>query len=496
MEENLNVVTEKKSLKKKFNKKMVWIIVGAVVIILVIVGLVASNQAKKASALVYQTEPIQKGDLVALVGATGTVRANQTAYLDWLTTGRIEKINYQVGQEVTAGEVMASLAQTSLPQEVVIASSELISAQQSLDDLKNSESNHSTAELTLAQAQRDYNTALGNYWQRNKTQGSDNLITVNEAKLQIMDNNIVDLKNNYDNMVELPSNDSKKALALQNLTQAQIDRDTLKKLLEYYKAMPSSLDIDLLKSKLDVAKATLEDAQRQYNLVKAGNNPDDDTAALAKVTSLQATVSMGSLTSPFAGTVTELYSMVGDLVSGGTNTFRIDDLSRLLVDVEVPEVDINSIKVGQTATLTFDAIANQVYSAKVIEVARVGDTISGVVNFKVTLQILNPDAQVLPGMTAAVNITVTQLKDVLIVANRAVRTVNSQHVIYLLRNGVATGATIELGASSDTTSQILSGDVKEGDLVIMNPPSSLVNIMRSQSQSSSQSSSSTSTSGQ
>ena len=496
MEENLNVVTEKKSLKKKFNKKMVWIIVGAVVIILVIVGLVASNQAKKASALVYQTEPIQKGDLVALVGATGTVRANQTAYLDWLTTGRIEKINYQVGQEVTAGEVMASLAQTSLPQEVVIASSELISAQQSLDDLKNSESNHSTAELTLAQAQRDYNTALGNYWQRNKTQGSDNLITVNEAKLQIMDNNIVDLKNNYDNMVELPSNDSKKALALQNLTQAQIDRDTLKKLLDYYKAMPSSLDIDLLKSKLDVAKATLEDAQRQYNLVKAGNNPDDVTAALAKVTSLQATVSMGSLTSPFAGTVTELNSMVGDLVSVGTNTFRIDDLSRLLVDVEVPEVDINSIKVGQTATLTFDAIANQVYSAKVIEVARVGDTISGVVNFKVTLQILNPDAQVLPGMTAAVNITVTQLKDVLIVANRAVRTVNSQHVIYLLRNGVATGATIELGASSDTTSQILSGDVKEGDLVIMNPPSSLVNIMRSQSQSSSQSSSSTSTSGQ
>ena len=149
------------------------------------------------------------------------------------------------------------------------------------------------------------------------------------------------------------------------------------------------------------------------------------------------------------------------------------------MDVQVPEGDINSIKVGQSAVLTFDAIANQEYSGKVVSVARVGDDANGVVNFKVTLQLLNPDDQVLPGMTAAVNITVTQLDDVLSVPNRAVRTVNGSTVIYLLKNGQVVSVPVELGAASDTNTQILSGDVQAGDTLILNPPSSLINLMQS-----------------
>jgi HlyD family secretion protein len=171
--------------------------------------------------------------------------------------------------------------------------------------------------------------------------------------------------------------------------------------------------------------------------------------------------------------------MVGDLVSAGTTSFRIDDLNKLLVDVDVPEVDINSIKVGQPAVLTFDAISNKEYSSKVIEVGSVGEGTTGVVNFKVTMQILNPDEQVKPGMTAAVSITVTQLKDVLTVPNRAVRTVNNQTVVYVLRGGIPMPVTIELGASSDSRSEIVSGDLKEGDQVVLNPPTNMIGLMQS-----------------
>jgi HlyD family secretion protein len=465
--------------KKKGSKKTLWIILGAVLIVVIIVVLYLANQAKKASALTYQTEPITKGQLVAVVGATGTVRSNQTAELIWQTSGRIEKINFQVGDQVAAGETMANLAATTLPQTVILASADLVNAQQSLDDLKDSTTSLSNAELNLAQAQRAYNSALSSYLQKNTAQGTADLITVTEAKLQIMDNNIVDMQKNYDNMAELPNNDSKKALALQNLTQAQIDRGNMKKLLDYYKALPNSLDVDILKGKLDVAKSNLDEAQRQYDQVKTGVNQNDLIAAEAKVNADQATVNMGSIAAPFSGTVTELDSMVGDLVNAGTVSFRIDDLSELLVDVEIPEADINSIKVGQTASLTFDAIANGQYSGKVIQVAHVGDTIAGVVNFKVTLQLLNPDAQVLPGMTAAVNVTVTNLDGVLTVPNRAVRTENNQLVIYVLRNGQVVRVPIVLGAASDTSSEIASGDVQVGDQVILNPPSSLISLMQS-----------------
>ena len=77
-------------------------------------------------------------------------------------------------------------------------------------------------------------------------------------------------------------------------------------------------------------------------------------------------------------------------------------------------------------------------------------------------------------MTAAVNIVVSQIENVLIVPNRAVRSVNQNLVVYILKNNVPTPVTITIGASSDTDSQILTGDVKEGDLIVLNPPSTFL----------------------
>src|SRR5690606_4543795 len=145
------------------------------------------------------------------------------------------------------------------------------------------------------------------------------------------------------------------------------------------------------------------------------------------------TLKLARLEAPFNGTVTEVRSKVGDQVTPGTVSFRIDDLSRLLVDVQVPEVDINRIQVGQSARLTFDAIPGQEYMGKVVEVGRVGTPVGGVVNFTVTLELSNADEQVKPGMTAAVTILVQQLEDVLLVPNRAVRLREGQRVVYVLR---------------------------------------------------------------
>jgi HlyD family secretion protein len=201
MEENQAATT--KTPKKKMNRRVLWIIIGAVVIVAIIVIAALSNRAKAASTQTYQTQTITKGELVAVVGGTGTVRSNQSANLIWQTTGRIDKINYQVGDTVAAGETLASLAEDSLPQSVILASGDLVNAQQSLKDLQSSTVSLSNAELTLAQARHDYNLALGNYWQRDQTQGSGNLITITATKLQIIDNNIVDLKKAYDNMTEV-----------------------------------------------------------------------------------------------------------------------------------------------------------------------------------------------------------------------------------------------------------------------------------------------------
>jgi HlyD family secretion protein len=72
-------------------------------------------------------------------------------------------------------------------------------------------------------------------------------------------------------------------------------------------------------------------------------------------------------------------------------------------------------------------------------------------------------------MTAAVTVTVSELSDVLLVPNRAVRSLDEDRVVYVLRSGASVPVQVRLGRSSDTFSQVLEGDLKEGDLIVLNP---------------------------
>jgi multidrug efflux pump subunit AcrA (membrane-fusion protein) len=95
-------------------------------------------------------------------------------------------------------------------------------------------------------------------------------------------------------------------------------------------------------------------------------------------------------------------------------------------------LDIPSIKVGQEATITFDAIVDKEYHGKVTQVGMVGSVAQGVVNYPVIVQVTDADASILPNMTAAVNVIVSQSTDVLVVPNRALTTSNGQRSVTVL----------------------------------------------------------------
>jgi HlyD family secretion protein len=180
------------------------------------------------------------------------------------------------------------------------------------------------------------------------------------------------------------------------------------------------------------------------------------------------------LEAPFAGTVTQINSKVGDQVTPGTLSFRLDDGSSLLVDIDIPEVDINQVEVGQPVKLSFDAILGDDFAGEVTEVAQVGTVSPNGVDFRVTVEIdkaVCETCDIRPGMTAAVNIVVEKLENVLLVPNRAVRFEDGKRVIYILGNTPMPEAVeIEIGGTSDAYSEVVGGDVKEGDVVVLNPP--------------------------
>jgi HlyD family secretion protein len=409
-----------KSFFGRFSRRT-WIIIGVLAAILAAV-VFASTRGKQESA--YQTAPLERGNLVATVGATGSVRALQSAVLAWKTTGTVEKVNVKVGAAVKKDDVLASLDKNSLSQNIILAEADLASAQKALEDLLDSDTARAQAMRTLDTAESDYKKAFD---YRKELNGK---ITITEA---------------FWSFGQLKSRTYK----------GYADKETI-------------ADAD---EKLALAEAKLNDARRTVERLKNGADPADVAAAQARVAAARSTLNMAQINAPFDGTVTQATPVVGDQIAAGSVAFRVDDLTHLQVDLQVSEVDINNVAVDQDATLTFDAILSKEYHGKVVQVGQAGDTVSGVVSFTVTVELTDADEFVKPGMTSAVNVIVNEQKDVVLVPNRAVRLVNGDRVVYMLVNNQPKSFKVQLGSTDGTNSVLAGGELKEGDEIILNPPS-------------------------
>ena len=132
-----------------------------IAIILIAVGAVgffayraAAAERQAAAAQNLQTVPAERGPLTATIGATGVVRADQTAVLSWQASGTVGEVNVGVGAQVALGDVLASLEETSLPQNIILAQADLVAAQRALEDLSNSQVQRATAQKAVEDAQK------------------------------------------------------------------------------------------------------------------------------------------------------------------------------------------------------------------------------------------------------------------------------------------------------------------------------------------------------
>ena len=468
---------ETKKLKEFFENAVAWVKghplqTGGIVLGLIIVALVLGRVAggRRSDAGDFQTVKIAKGDLIAIVGATGVVEANQSADLRWESNGRVAEANFGVGDMAAEGDVLAELAANSLPQNVILAQADLVDAQKALDDLVNSNTESATAYTNLLEAEQDLREAEDDRDQWNFSGADMDRIMAAREDFLDAEEDYKDAQIAYELVEDLADDDPEKTKADENLDEMKLKRDKALRTLNYIIGRPFNREVAEDFADYDVAKAALDDAQREWERVKDGPNKDDILAAEAKVAAAEATVSLGKIEAPFGGTITKAEPKAGDQVNSGDEAFRLDDLSALFIEVEISEVDINRVAIGQKAELSFDAILGETFDGEVVEVSSVGIDSGSGVDFQVRLKVDDPSDQVRPGMTAAVNIIVSEINDVLTIPNRAVRLVGGQRTVFILKNGKPTGIDVQLGASSDTHSEVIGGDLKAGDTVVLNPP--------------------------
>lgn len=199
--------------------------------------------------------------------------------------------------------------------------------------------------------------------------------------------------------------------------------------------------------------------------------------------------------SPVSGVVIDKQIDVGQTVAASYQTptlFKIaQDLRKMQIDSNFAEADIGKIKVGQEVLFNVDAFANRQFKGTVKQVRLNATTSSNVVTYDVVVSVENPDEVLMPGMTAYVNIIVAERKGVLLVPNSALRykpekdkqtntdkpkqkDANSTKrekkqrigVAYILENGAPKAVKVELGITDNKFTEIVGGELKEGDSVI------------------------------
>ena len=452
-----------------------WIIVGAGIIIVFVVfaifrpfqGRAGTNQDTD-----FQTLEAVRGSLMGTVGASGVVKANQDVILTFQTTGTIEQVLVEVGSEVEKGDILVTLEQTSLQPQIILAEADLVAAQSALDALYDVDPALAQAELDLAQARDEFESAE---YRRDVLQegnrASGETIAATEANLVLAQSEVDRAQNEYSKYSGRPESDPARALARSNLAAARQNRDSVQRQLNWYLGYPSDIDQAILNAEVQVVLIILEEAQAEVDRLRSGPDPDELASAQARIAAARATLELARVTTPFSGTIILVEVKSGDRVSPNQPAIHLYDLEPLFVQADISEVDINKVEIGQSVVLNFDAVLDTPYEGKVVEVGLMGTPVQGIVNFRVLVELINPDGAIHPGLTAAVNIVVSEIEDVLLVPNRAVRVENGNRVVYVSRSGVPELVIIELGASSDLFSEVIGGDLIEGDLIILNPSS-------------------------
>ncbi|MEU8382347.1 HlyD family efflux transporter periplasmic adaptor subunit [Streptosporangium sp. NPDC048865] len=250
--------------------------------------------------------------------------------------------------------------------------------------------------------------------------------------------------------------------------------------------------------------ARLDDDSAQENLDAAAaalDTADDDTSTAAAYAqyvtarntyrSARRAVDGTVLKAPFAGTVTAVNGTVGGS-SGATSKAATNannsagsgnagnaggagnasggfvdlaDTRRLELVGAFTETDVTKLKVGQTASIGFDALTGVTASGKVTRIQPTATTSNNVVQYPVTISFTEVPKEVRLGQTATVGVVVGRAEDVLAVPSTVITAAGGRSTVTVLRDGRRTPVQVETGVKGDALTEIRSG-LAEGDQVV------------------------------
>ena len=478
----------------KRHKKLMIFLVIVLVIALAITNVV--RKANKAAAgTTYQyvrTTVLQKTTLSDSVSVNGTVKSGSSASVtasDSVKTYKVTAVNVAVGDTVKKGDVIATLDTTDVEKQIANAELKLsdtqTDAQKSYDQaVEDQATDLASARADLEEAQKKYDTlGLDDYYGSmadGSNSGKTNREIVTEYYTRYAEE-IAGYENTLANLrIQLTQaqqdGDADRAAGLQGQIDDYTNRESVAKGqcsipelgLQGFDAVSQCYN------QIEQLAQALDKAQQSYQKAATGASRSVDNAETKleqsqreddTLTSLQTARDNCTLTATMDGTITALNATVGDVCSGAVAT--IQDVDNLTVEVTIPASSVGKLKAGMQCNITSDATEDTVTGT----LTRIDPVANDSGSFGATVTVNNQDSGLLIGISAKVEIIVSEKDNVFTVPRDAVGT-NDDGSTYVLRKtgGEGVDMTFEQvavteGDTNDYYVEITGDDLNEGDVI-------------------------------
>ena len=401
-----------------------WRIITVLLLCLVLAGATACNPfADNQQETSQQLVEVVRGDLIVSVSGSGSIEVSKEARLAFGVGGRIDKIYVDEGDNVTEGDALAKLDTSALELALVQAKVALTQAQLAVN----------SANVTLRTAKHSLDEARDLYtWPEIKTAQAD----VDDAKAFLQ----------Y--VIDMGLSEPTLAYAQARLTAAEAKLDAM---IHSY----DTEEVAIKKMEVEVAEQTL--ALRQQSLEQAQQSLEHAQKQLDEAT----------ITAPFNGIVASVGADEGDTVLTTTTIIHLIDLTSMELKVDVDEIDIPGVEVGQRVIIDVDALPDVEFEGEVTFISLLGKEEAGVVLYEVTIGFGVPEGSGLRvGMSATADIIIDERSNVLLVPDRAIKQDSQGNpMVKVMVGEEAQGRPVVIGISDGFDTEIVDG-LNEGEVVV------------------------------
>jgi RND family efflux transporter MFP subunit len=174
--------------------------------------------------------------------------------------------------------------------------------------------------------------------------------------------------------------------------------------------------------------------------------------------------SQSPVVSTVSGTVLNAPFSIGDTVTTQSGVYILGDLSALVIETNIPERFVASVRHGMRGILRFEAIPGETFTAEVIEINPVLDPVSR--TLRIRLRFINPDTRIKAGMFATISLVTNRRVDVPVIPRMSVISTYGSLVVFTVdENNIARRREVTMGIDNEDFFEVLGG-VSLGELVV------------------------------